>query len=86
MKLCTITGSRAEFFLLKNLITKFRYDKKIKNDLLVTGSHNSAFFGNTIKDIRKSNFRIKAQIDLKIKKDKPSDISNYFSEGVKKFS
>jgi GDP/UDP-N,N'-diacetylbacillosamine 2-epimerase (hydrolysing) len=86
MKLCTITGSRAEFFLLKNLITKLTYDKKIKNDLLVTGSHNSAFFGNTIKDIRKSNFRIKAQIDLKIKKDKPSDISNYFSEGVKKFS
>lgn len=86
MKICTITGSRAEFFLLKNLITKLTYDKKIKNNLLVTGSHNSVFFGNTIKDIRKSNFKIKAEIDLKIKKDKPSDISNYLTEGIKKFS
>lgn len=86
MKICTITGSRAEFFLLKNLITKLTYDKKIKNNLLVTGSHNSFFFGNTIKDIKKSNFKIKAEIDLKIKKDKPSDISNYLTEGIKKFS
>jgi GDP/UDP-N,N'-diacetylbacillosamine 2-epimerase (hydrolysing) len=86
MKLCTITGSRAEFFLLKNLITKLKYDKKIKNNLLVTGSHNSVFFGKTIRDIRKSNFKIKAQIDLKIKNDKPSDISNYISQGIKKFS
>ena len=68
MKLCTITGSRAEFFLLKNLITKLANDKKIENNLLVTGSHNSPFFGNTIKDIRKSKFKIKALIDLKIKK------------------
>ena len=65
MKLCTITGSRAEFFLLKNLITKINNEKKLKNNLLVTGSHNSALFGNTIKDIKQSNIKIKAIVNLK---------------------
>lgn len=86
MKLCTITGSRAEFFLLKNLITKINNEKKLKNNLLVTGSHNSALFGNTIKDIKQSNIKIKAIVNLKIKNDRPIDISKYISEGIKKFS
>lgn len=86
MKLCTITGSRAEFFLLKNLITKINNEKKLKNNLLVTGSHNSALFGNTIKDIKQSNIKIKAIVNLKIKNDRPTDISKYISEGIKKFS
>ena len=54
MKLCTITGSRAEFFILKNLIIKLQKDKKLKHNLIATGSHNTTFFGNTIKDIKKT--------------------------------
>ena len=53
MKVCTITGSRAEFFILKNFIQKIQKDKEIKHSLLVTGSHNSNFFGKTIDDIKK---------------------------------
>jgi len=86
MKLCTVTGSRAEFFILRNFILKIQKDRKIIHSLLVTGSHNSNFFGNTIQDIKKSNIKITSRIDLKIKNDRPRDISNYISEGVKKFS
>ena len=52
--------------MLKNLITKIN-NEKLKNNLLVTGSHNSALFGNTIKDIKQSNIKIKAIVNLKIK-------------------
>ena len=86
MKICTITGSRAEFFLLKNLIIKLQNDQKIKHELLVTGSHNLKFFGNTIKDIKNSGILIKNTIDLDIKGEKSNDIAKYLSTGVRKFS
>ena len=86
MKICTITGSRAEFFLLKNFIIKLQNDQKIKHELLVTGSHNLKFFGNTIKDIKNSGILIKNTIDLDIKGEKSNDIAKYLSTGVRKFS
>ena len=52
MKLCTVSGSRAEFFILKNLILKIQNDKKFNHHFIVTGSHTSQIFGNTIKDIK----------------------------------
>ncbi len=86
MKICIVTGSRAEFFILKNLIIKIQKNKKFFHSLLVTGSHNSKFFGNTIKDIKKEKIFIKNVIDLNIKGDKASDIAKYFSIGIQKFS
>ena len=52
MKICIVTGSRAEFYILKNLIKKIQNIKYFKNHLIVTGSHTSKFFGNTIKKIK----------------------------------
>ena len=86
IKLCTVTGSRAEFFILKNLILKLQNKKKISHSLLVTGSHNSKFFGKTVNDIKKENIKISGLIDLNIKGDSSSEISKYFSLGIKKFS
>ena len=86
MKICTVTGSRADFFILKDLILKIQKDSKIDHSLLVTGSHNSNFFGNTIKDIKKNKILIKSIINLNIKGDKPSDIAKYVAIGIQKFS
>ncbi len=86
IKICTVTGSRAEFFILKKLISKLQNKKIFSHYLLVTGSHNSKFFGKTINDIKKENISISGIIDLNIRGDKASDISKYFSLGVKKFS
>ena len=86
MKLCTVTGSRAEFFILKNLIIKLQKDKKFKHNLIVTGSHNSAFFGSTIKDIKKNGVKINSILNLNIKGEKSNDIAKYLSLGIKKFS
>ncbi len=86
MRICIVTGSRAEFFLLKELIININKEKKFKSFVLVTGSHNSSLFGNTIKDIKKSKIKINAEIDLKLKNDKPNDVSKYLSLGIRKFS
>lgn len=86
MKLCTITGSRADFFILKNLILKIQHDKKILQSLIVTGSHTSKIFGYTIKDIKKNKIKIRSIVDFHFKRDRPKDITNYLALGIKKFS
>ena len=86
MKLCIVTGSRAEFFILKNLITKIQKNKDFKQNLLVTGTHNSKFFGSTIQDIKKNGVTIHGIINLNINNDNSVDIAKYLSIGIQKFS
>ncbi len=86
MKLCIVTGSRAEFFILKNLITKIQKNKDFKQNLLVTGTHNSKFFGSTIQDIKKNGVTIHGIINLNINGDNSLDIAKYLSIGIQKFS
>jgi GDP/UDP-N,N'-diacetylbacillosamine 2-epimerase (hydrolysing) len=86
IKISTVTGSRADFFILRNLILKIQKEKKIKNSLIVTGAHNSNLFGRTINDIKKDKIIIKSIVNLNIKSDKPNDIAKYLSIGIKKFS
>ena len=40
-KICIITGSRADYGLMKILINKFHNDKDIKLKIFVTGMHLS---------------------------------------------
>ena len=57
-KICIITGSRAEFGLLKNLINGLNKSKKIELKLIVTGSHLSKKYGLTLDEIKKENIKI----------------------------
>ena len=86
MKICVITGSRSEFDLLKNLIIEIKKDNFFDLKLLVTGAHLSKYFGETIKYIKKNKLKIDKIIDVGIKNDDISSISNSFSIGIKKFS
>jgi GDP/UDP-N,N'-diacetylbacillosamine 2-epimerase (hydrolysing) len=86
MKICIITGSRAEFDLLKNLITKMSRDKFFNIKLIVTGAHLKKFFGKTLNYIKGQKLKINKIVDLSIKGDNVSSISNSFSTGIKKFS
>mgnify|MGYP001494055641 CR=1 FL=1 len=86
MKICVITGSRAEFDLLKNLVLELKNDNFFKIKLLVTGAHLSNYFGKTLNYIKKSKIKVDKAIDISIKNDDIKSISNSFSLGVKKFS
>ena len=68
MKICTVTGSRAEFYILKNLIKKLTKSKSIKQHLIVTGSHNLKTFGSTINQIKKEKIKIESKISISLKK------------------
>ena len=44
-RICVITGSRAEYGLLRKLIAQIEKDKTLKLQLLVTGSHLEKKYG-----------------------------------------
>ena len=74
MKIFVITGSRAEYGLLKNLIIKLKNDKFFNCKVVVTGSHLSNDFGYTVKEIIEDKIKIYKKINLNIKSDKPINI------------
>ena len=85
-KICVITGSRSEYGLLKNLISKIQKSKKLQLQLIVTGSHLSKEFGNTIDHIKKDNFFINKKFKILHKLNNEHGISQAMSLAVSKFS
>jgi UDP-N-acetylglucosamine 2-epimerase (non-hydrolysing)/GDP/UDP-N,N'-diacetylbacillosamine 2-epimerase (hydrolysing) len=61
-KIAVVTGTRAEYGLLKPIILKILDDPVLELNLIVTGTHLSEEFGNTIKDIEKDKIPIKKTI------------------------
>ena len=84
-KILFITSSRADYGLLRNLILE---TQKLNPEtyLMITGSHLSKEFGETISEIKKD--KIKKIIKKKIldTKFKESNISQYLERSVRETS
>ena len=65
-RVCVISGSRAEFGLLKNVITPLIKSNILDLQLLITGSHTSKVYGETINEIKEEGFQIDKIVDIKI--------------------
>ena len=85
-KICVITGTRAEYGLLKYLLLEIKKSKKFDLQLLVTGSHLSKTFGNTYKEIIQDGFGINEKINILQKDDNPSSISKSAAIALSKFA
>ena len=75
-KICFFTGSRSEYHLFKKLIKKFLNSKNFKTQLIVSGSHLSKRFGNTISDIIADKIRPSILIKTNEKFNSTFDILN----------
>lgn len=73
MKICVITGNRAEYGLLKRLIQLILNDKFLELLLIVTGDHLNDING-TIKEIENDNLKIDAKIQCSPSQDSPLEI------------
>lgn len=85
-KICFVTGSRAEYGLLRKLIIASQQDKLIEMQIIVTGSHLSQKYGHTYKEIEKDNVHISSKINLNFKGDSPADVIHSMSVGLRGFS
>lgn len=63
-KICVITGTRAEYGLLKNILVKIRASRKLKLQLIVTGTHLSEQFGYTLQEILADGFEVDEKLPI----------------------
>ena len=70
-KICVITGTRAEYGLLKPLLIEFKKSKAIKLQIVATGSHLSTHHGYTLSEIMDDGFKVDAQIEMLVDSDSP---------------
>jgi GDP/UDP-N,N'-diacetylbacillosamine 2-epimerase (hydrolysing) len=59
-----VTGSRADYGLLKKLMKLIDADSEMKLQIIVTGSHLSTKHGLTYKEIEKDGFQISFKVDI----------------------
>lgn len=84
--ICFITGSRAEYGILRPLIKKIIQNKKINLYLVVTGSHLSKSHGFTYREILNDNIKIDKKLQIGINSDDDLSIGEYISTSVVKIS
>lgn len=68
-KVCIVTGTRADYGLLRPVLLKLKSDKNIDLQLVVTGSHLSDKFGNTQQEIKNDGFHEYVKMPIPIDDD-----------------
>ncbi len=85
-KICVVTTTRAEYGLLRSLITRINDDKDLTLLLAVTGTHLSQKFGHTVDEIIKDNFPIDRCIEIPLETDGSLAMTNTMSAALTAFS
>lgn len=81
-KIAVVTGSRAEYGLLRCLLKKLANDDEVELQLLVTGAHLSTAYGKTRNEIIDDGLKIDWEVDLLIDGDTSRAISKSVGLGV----
>ncbi|WP_300369465.1 UDP-N-acetylglucosamine 2-epimerase [Hydrogenimonas sp.] len=69
-KICVVTGTRAEYGLLRPLMHAIQKEKGFQLQLIVTGMHLSPEFGLTVKEVEKE-FAIDKRVEILLSSDTP---------------
>lgn len=87
-KIAVVTATRAEYGLLSPVIRELRkYENaELRVVLIVTGTHLSAAYGNTVHEIEADNIRIDHRIPISVHSASEQDISANQAETLVKFT
>ena len=81
-KICIITGTRAEYGLLRWVIESVRDAPELELQLVVTGMHLSPEFGLTYREIEKDGFKINYKIEMLLSSDTPAGLAKSMGLGL----
>ena len=81
-KICAITGSRAEYGLMRRTLIEIERSKKLDLKLIATGAHLSKEFGYTIDEIVKDGFDIDDTVEMLLSSDSTSSIGKSLGLGI----
>lgn len=68
-KICVVTGTRAEYGLLRWLLQDLKESPAVELKVLATGAHLSPEFGLTYRDIERDGFAIDAKVEMLLSAD-----------------
>ncbi len=74
-KVCVLTGSRAEYGLLRWVMLRLRDDPAFALQVLVTGAHLSEAHGSTCAEIEADGFSPLTRVDMELAGDDPVSLS-----------
>ncbi len=81
-RVCVVTGTRAEYGILKNLINKIREDDILQLQLIVTGAHLSPEFGLTYKEIEEDGIPMDWQVEMLMASDSSCGVAKSMGVGM----
>lgn len=82
-RIAVVTGTRAEYGLLKSVMDAIRLDPHLELQLVVTGMHLLAKFGDTAREIERDGYPIAARIAMQSGDDSPIDQAIGLGSGVR---
>jgi GDP/UDP-N,N'-diacetylbacillosamine 2-epimerase (hydrolysing) len=77
-----VTGTRAEYGLLSQLMAEIQKDKSLRLQVVVTGMHLSPEFGMTYEEIEKDGFVINKKVEILLSSDTAIGTSKAIGLGV----
>lgn len=83
-KIAVVTGTRAEYGILRPVLRAIRANPQLDLALIVTGMHLSEEFGSTIKEIERDGFKIDAKVEMLHTKDTGGAMAKSIGECVGK--
>lgn len=81
-KICVVTGTRAEYGLLRLVMEGIRADDSLELQLVATGMHLSARFGETYREIEADGFVIDRRVDTLLEGDSRAAVTKSMGLGV----
>lgn len=81
-KICIITGTRAEYGLLRWIIQEIKDDPDLKLQIIVTGMHLSPEFGLTYEAIEEDGIQIDRKVEMLTSSDTPVGIAKSMGLGL----
>lgn len=81
-KVCIVTGTRAEYGLLRWVMEGIQAAPELTLQVVATGMHLSPEFGLTYREIEKDGFRIDEKVEMLLSSDTPMAITKSMGLGM----
>ncbi len=81
-RICVVTGSRAEYGLLRPVMQAIQRSDQCELCLIVAGMHLSHEFGDTYRDIEKDGFHADARVDMTFSGDSHAAMAKAIGVGI----
>lgn len=81
-KICVVTGTRAEYGLLRWVMEGILAEPQLELQLIVTGMHLSPEFGLTYREIEQDGFTINHRVEMLLSSDTPSALAKSMGLGL----